>query len=167
MTALLGAIMGLTGLLGVAATLFSLPGVWLIVGTAALIDVFRPETFSLTTLVVAVAIGLVAEVIELVAAGAGASKAGGAKRSALGGIVGGIVGAVVGTPIMPVVGTILGASLGAGVGAAILERTRSDRTWGDALRVGHGAAVGRLVATLFKAMFAAGLAVYLTVAAVV
>ena len=70
----------------------------------------------------------------------------------------------VGTPIMPIIGTIAGAALGAGLGAAILERTKDQRTWGDVWRVGQGAAIGRLIATIIKTALAAAAAVWLAVA---
>lgn len=166
MTALIASIVALVGLVGIAATLFSLPGVWLIVGTAALIDLWRPEVFSLRTLIIAALLAIMAEIVELVASGAGAKRAGGAKRSAVGAIVGAIIGAVLGTPFMPIVGTILGGAVGAGIGAAFMERTKVERTWGDAWRVGQGAAVGRVIATVIKAMFAAAIATFLFVAAI-
>lgn len=166
MTALIAVIVVLVGALGVLATLFSLPGVWLIVGTAALIDLWQPEIFSLRTLIVAAMLAILAEIVELVASGAGAKRVGGAKRSAVGAIVGAVVGAIVGTPFMPIVGTILGGAIGAGVGAAFMERTKIERTWGDAWRVGQGAAIGRMVATAIKAAFAAVIATLLLIAVI-
>ncbi len=166
MLAIIGAIMGIVGVLGVIATLFSLPGIWLIVSTGIVVDLIKPETFSLTTLLVAVGAGLLAEIVEFVAAGAGAKQAGGTKRSSFGAIIGAVVGAIVGTPFFPIIGTIVGGVLGAGVGAMLMERTRDERTWGQTWRVGQGAAIGRLVATIIKAGFAIAIAVYLTVAAV-
>lgn len=164
-TFLAASIMALSSVVGVTATLLSLPGIWLIVATAGAIDLWRPETFSTTTLVIAVSVALMAELVEFVAAGAGAKKAGGARRSVLGAIVGALVGAVVGTPIMPIVGTIVGGAIGAGVGAAALERTARGRNWIDVWRVGRGAATGRLIATIVKVIFSVALAVYLVGAA--
>lgn len=165
MAIIIAIIMALVGLVGVAATLFSLPGVWLIIGSAAIIDLIQPEYFSLRTLLIGVGLGVLAEVAELVASGAGAKRAGGARRSAVGAIFGTIVGAIVGTPFMPIVGTIIGGVIGAGLGAAVMERTVVDRTWGDTMRVAQGAAVGRLVATVIKASFAFVIAVLFVVAA--
>ena len=166
MTVLIAIIMALAAAVGVVATLFTLPGIWLMIAVAAALDLWRPETFSIWTLVAAIGLGVLAELIELVAAGAGAKKAGGARRSAAGAIIGAIIGAIVGTPFMPVIGTILGAAVGAGVVAALLERTKPDRTWADSARVGQGAAVGRLVATAIKTLFAVVIAVTLVVAAI-
>lgn len=167
-TALIATIMALAGIAGVVAVLFSLPGTWLVIATAAAIELFwRPDTFTLTTLLVAVGLALVAEIVELVAAGAGAKKAGGAKRSAVGAILGAIVGAIAGTPLFPIVGTILGGAIGAGLGAALFERTVEERTWGDIWRVGQGAAIGRVVATVVKGGFAVVIALVLFVASFV
>src|SRR5690606_13356409 len=140
--------MALTGIVGVVAVLFSLPGTWLILAVAAAIELFwRPDTFSLTTLLVALGLAILAEIVVLVAAGAGAKKAGGAKRSAVGAIPGAIIGAIVGTPFFPVVGTILSGAIGAGLGAALFERTKEERTWCEIWGVGQGAAIGRVIAT--------------------
>ncbi len=166
MAALVAVIMGFTGLVGVAATLLTLPGIWLMVAVAVGIDVWRPETFSIWTLGAAAGLAFLAEVAEFIAAGAGAAKARGAKRSAAGAIVGALAGAIIGTPIVPILGTILGAAIGAGIGAALLERTKVGRTWGDVGRVGQGAAVGRLVATVVKMVFAVVVATLLFVAAI-
>lgn len=167
MTALVAAIMGFAGLVGVAATLLTLPGIWLMVAVAVGIDLWRPETFSIGTIGAAAGLAFFAEVAEFVAAGAGATKARGAKRSAAGAIAGALIGALVGTPIFPILGTILGAAVGAGVGASLMERSKAGRTWGDVGRVGQGAAVGRLIATVVKAVFAVAVAGLLFVAAIV
>lgn len=166
MIALITSIMVLVGLAGVVATLLTLPGLWLIVAVGAAVDLWRPETYGLGTLLAAVAMGLTAEIAELVAAGVGAKKAGGSRRSAVASIVGAIVGAIVGTPVMPIVGTILGAAVGAGAGAMLLERTKPERTWADAGRVGQGAAVGRLIATVIKAGFTIAVAILFIAAAI-
>ncbi|RMH28700.1 MAG: DUF456 family protein [Planctomycetota bacterium] len=167
MTALAAGIMALVGVAGVLATLFALPGLWLIVAAGAAVDLWRPDTYALSTLLIAAGLAVLAEVLELVAAGAGAKQAGGGKRAAVGAIAGAIVGAILGTPILPIVGTILGGAVGAGVGAVLLEGTKPGRSWADLGRVGRGAATGRLLATLIKAGFAVAVAVLLTVAAVV
>lgn len=167
MLVLVGVIMATVGVVGVLATLLALPGAWLIVAVAAGVDLWRPETYSLTTLLVAAGLALSGEIVELIASAAGAKKAGGARRSALGAIIGAIAGAIIGTPFFPVVGTILGAAIGAGLLAGLLERTKTERTWGDAWRVGQGAAVGRFLATIFKTLIAAAIAIELFIAAIV
>ncbi len=164
MTALLAIIMAVVGVAGVVATLFALPGIWIIVGSAALIDLWQPHVFSLRTLIIAAGLAMMAEIVELIASGAGAKRAGGAKRSAFAAIIGAIIGAIVGTPFMPIVGTILGGAIGAGIGAAIAERTVEERTWGDIWRVGQGAAIGRVLATGIKALFAVSIGIFLFIA---
>jgi hypothetical protein len=53
------------------------------------------------------------------------------------------------------------------VGALIAERGIAQRSWSDALAIGKGAATGRLVATVVKAIMAAAVGVLLTAAALI
>ncbi len=160
-----GILVALFGLFGVVLTLLGFSGVWLTIVVALLVEWWRAgQQFELWTILGVIGLGVLGEVAEFVAGAVGAGKAGGSKRAAVGAIVGGLVGALVGTPIMPIIGTIAGAALGAGIGAAILERTKDQRTWGDVWRVGQGAAIGRLVATVIKTTLAFVAAVWLAVA---
>lgn len=156
MTYLFGGIVVIAGVIGMVVTLVGLPGIWLPVVAALVVQWQHPETYDWWTIGAAVGVGVLAEVFEFVAGALGAAKAGGTKRSAAGALVGALVGAILGTPLFPVVGTVIGAVVGAGIGAALMDKTKVDRDWRSALRVGQGAAVGRMVATVVKS--AAGLA---------
>lgn len=168
MTYLAATIVVLSGLAGIALTLLVMPGIWFMIGVAVAIAVFwQREMFSPWTLAAAVALALIAEIVELVASAAGSKRAGGTRPGAILSIVGGIVGAIVGTPLIPipVIGTIAGAVIGAGLGAFIGERGLAARGWKDSARSAGGAAAGRLVATIVKTAFAAAIALLLSVAA--
>lgn len=154
-----------TAFAGVGLTVLTLPGIWFSLAVAAACWLWRPELFAWETLVAVLVIGVVAEVLELVASAAGAAKMGGTKRGAIGSVIGAFIGAIGGTFVIPipVVGTILGGALGAGIGALVFERHGGRMGWKDSMKVGSGAAAGRLVATLMKTGFALLAAVILTV----
>ena len=163
------------GVIGVALTALTLPGIWVTIALAGLAQWWHMEhfqgqlMFNWWTLGVCVALGLAAEVVELVASAAGAAKAGASKRSALLSIVGAFVGAIVGTILIPVpiVGTIVGAALGAGIAAIAGERWAGKTDWKQVGKVGAGAMAGRLAASVVKVGFAMLIAVILSVAAFV
>lgn len=160
---------------GVLLTAFTLPGIWFALLAAGAGQWWslatQPEPmFSWWTLGLCAGLALIAELVEVGASAVGASKAGGTKKGAIGSVIGAILGAIVGTlalGFLPVLGTIIGASLGAGLGALLLEKHLGEKTWKEAGKVGAGAAIGRLLATLAKIIFAAAVAAVLSVAAFV
>ncbi|HYE02895.1 MAG TPA: DUF456 family protein [Phycisphaerales bacterium] len=166
MDALAGLIVAAACLLGVALTAATLPGIWLAILVAAACHWWRGDLYSYWTLGVAAGIGLLGEIAEFAASAAGAAKAGGSRRGALGAVIGAVAGAIFGSALIPipVVGTILGAAAGAGAGALLAER-HAGKTWTQSTRIGAGAATGRLVATILKVLFAVIVALILTVGA--
>lgn len=140
-------------LAGLAVNVFGLPGLWLMVGFTILYGWITGWSYvGLWTIATLVAIGIVAEIVEFIAAGAGAKKAGGSRRAAWGALVGGMVGAIfLSVPIFGI-GTIIGACLGAAIGALAMEYTVHGRT-GQSLRVGAGAAWGKLLGLASKLTF--------------
>lgn len=157
----------LAGVVGFVLTLLTLPGIWLPVVVALLFQWFIPGIFPWWAIGAAAGLGVLAEVLELVASAAGSTKAGGTKRAAAGAILGTIAGAIVGSMILffPV-GTILGAVAGAGVGASMLDRSRIGRTWRESVNVGAGAAAARGVAIVLKGAFGALMALVLIAGAI-
>lgn len=153
----------LASVLGVVLTVLTLPGIWLAVGVAALCELIVPELLDVWTIVAAAIIGVVAELAELLVSAVGAKKAGGTRKGAIGSVVGAFIGAIGGSFVLPVIGTIIGAALGAGVGALVAERHGGAMTWRDSAKVGGGAAVGRLVATVVKTALAAAVGIVLTI----
>lgn len=127
------------------------------------------QMFSWWALGAVAGIALLGELTDFAASAVGAAKAGGTKRGAIGSIIGGLIGAIAGTPLIPIpiLGTILGAAIGAGAGALIAERHGGRMTWKQAGKVGSGAAIGRLAATLVKTALAVLAAAILAVDAFV
>jgi len=155
-------------LAGVALTLVTLPGAWLIIGAGIACNFWVRGTFDWWTIVACAVLGVMGEVLEFAAGAAGAAKAGGTRRGAWGGIIGSLVGAIAGSMVLLFpIGTILGAVVGAGVGAALMERTHKHQTWETSAKVGTGAAIGRFAATIIKTAITLAIGATLSVAAFV
>jgi len=161
----------LSSFLLVFAVLLALPGTWVMVLLAIGVNVAMDDNiFSWWIIGIAIALGVLGELLELVAGGAGAKAMGASKRSIVASVIGGVVGAVLGTFLLPIpiVGTILGSALGAGIGAVIFEYTIADRRHIKHLRgIGTGAFTGRLLATVLKALVALVMAIVLSIDAFV
>jgi hypothetical protein len=150
-----------------AGILFGIPGIWLMVLVAALVEWAQPGEymFSQTTLYVSAGLALLAELLEFLLGAAGARQAGGSKRGAGLAIVGGIVGAVLGTALpIPVLGTLIGASAGAFAGSLFGDRM-AGRSMDQSVQAGRGAAIGRFWGTTAKMIIGAVVLVLLAVAA--
>lgn len=148
-----------------------LPGNWLMVLSTLLVAWWQwdaaahggPALFHLATLIAVVALAVLGEVLEFFAGVAGAKRAGGTRKGAIGALVGGIGGAIAGTLFIPipVLGSLLGACGGAGLGACLFELSAGRRIE-EATRAGVGAGRGRLMGTLYKIFV--GVAIWLIVA---
>ncbi len=162
---LAASIVTLSALLGIVLTLITLPGIWFMIGVALLCFWWQPDMFSLWTLGAAIALGILAEIAELITCAAGAGKAGGTRHGAWGSIVGSLVGLVLGTflILIPILGSLIGAVVGAFAGAVLAERGVAGRPWGESMKSGHGAAIGRLLSSVIKSAFAAAVAMILIV----
>lgn len=158
----------LLAIVGLGLTVITLPGLWLPIGAALLIQWWRPGDellFDWSTIIACVGMGVLAEVIEFLAGSLGAAKAGSSKRGALAAGVGSLIGALVGAPVGLFVGAIIGAVAGAGVGAYLAERYWVKKTGAEATRAMTGAAIGRAIAMVVKTALAAAIGVTLSVAA--
>jgi uncharacterized protein YqgC (DUF456 family) len=166
----------LAGLACLVLVLVGLPGTWLMIALAVVVELFDRYWTGSESFVthgwpvfgVCVVLAGVGEVLEAGAGAAGTRAGGGTRRGMVGAIVGGIVGAIVLTPLIPipVLGTVLGAVIGTFVGAVVAELTH-ERAPGarGALRAGSGAAVGRVLGTMGKTLTASIVWVVLTVSA--
>jgi uncharacterized protein YqgC (DUF456 family) len=134
-----------------ALDLVGLPGNWLIIVGTLLVAWLRPGMFGLWTLVAAVALAAVGEVLELFSGVWGAQKGGAGRRGSAGALLGGIIGAIMGTFLIPVpvFGSLLGACAGACLGAWVLELS-GGRDSRASLHAGIGAGLGRAVGTIVK-----------------
>jgi uncharacterized protein YqgC (DUF456 family) len=138
---------------GMALVVVTLPGLWLMTIAAAIYALLTKELFlGHKSLIALFLLALVAEILELTAGGAAAKKAGGSRRAAIGAFVGGIAGGIIGSFVLPLVLTIVGICIGSFVGAMLGEITVA-REATQALRVGWGAAKGRLFGVLLKLGF--------------
>lgn len=158
------------GGLGALLVIVGLPGVWLIVLAAVIVEWLLPGTYGWWVVGGAVACAVIGEIAEFVAGAAGARAAGGSRSAALAATLGAMAGAIIGTIyliMLPVVGTIVGAVAGAAIAAVMVERGMKGRTWGDSGRVARGAAIGRLAAILLKGGIALALGGALAVVSVV
>ena len=147
------------------AVLFNLPGTWLMVLLAAVVEWWQPGEFLYSALVLYVAAGLalLGEILEFLLGARGARRAGGSKRGAVLAIGGGIVGAVMGTPFAPILGTLIGASAGAFAGS-LLGDLWAGRTVRHSIGAGTGAAAGRFWGTIAKMGIGGAIVVLLAVA---
>lgn len=144
--------------------MLTLPGTWLAVLAGAIAALWRPDMISWWSVGAAAGLAIIAEVVELMASAAGAKRGGASRHGAVGAVVGSLLGALAGSPFLFPIGTIVGGVAGAGVGTLVAERGLKGRTWKESAKAGHGAAVGRLAATILKTALASAIAVVLTVA---
>lgn len=169
MTLLAGTVFLVIALLGFGLTIATLPGTWFILAAGLLANWLfgDPPLLNLWNIVVCAGLALLAEIAEFALSAAGAAKSGGGKSGAIGSIIGGVVGAIVGTMVVPILGTIVGGVIGAGLGALVLERGIAQRSWSQAARIGRGAAVGRALSVVMKAVVAAAIGVSLMIDALI
>lgn len=179
------AILVLVNLFWLFLVIFGLPGTWLMVITTAVFAVWQGHggseghvLFGATTLAILIGLALVGELIEFVAGVAGAKKAGGGWRGAIGALLGGLIGGLIGTFLIPIpiIGSLAGACIGAGLGAWWMELRSRDwrltlqspqQRWQRATQIGYAAGVGRFMGTLGKLMIAILMWLVIAVAAFV
>lgn len=137
-------------LVGLAITIMTLPGLWLMLGATALYAWATHRRFiGWGTLGVLLAITLVAEVIETTSAGKAAKQAGAGRRGMWGALIGGIIGGIFLTIPLFLIGTLIGVCLGSFLGAMIAELTAGQEV-GRSAMIGVHAAKGRFTGTLAK-----------------
>lgn len=161
---LAGGVVTLSVVVGWALAVATLPGVWLMLLAATLVNwLWTPGVYSWWTIGVCAAVALAGELLEVVASGFGSRRFGGSGWGAAGSVVGGLLGAVVGTFVIliPLVGTIVGSVVGAALGALVAERGVKKRPWGESHKSAAGAAFGRLGATVIKVGVAGAVGVVL------
>jgi uncharacterized protein len=167
LTLVVGLLFALVGLGAVATTLIGLPGAWLLIALAALVEIFLPM-FGWGAIGVAALLALVGEVVETLAGAAGTRAGGGSSRGMVGAILGGLVGGIAFTGLVPIpiVGTLVGAAVGTFAGAALGEITGERRQdVGGTVRAATGATIGRLAGTMGKTILACAAWVLLTLRA--
>ena len=147
----------------VFVTLIGLPGAWIMMGGAIVIELCDTVwggdvTWGWIALGVCLVLLVFGEFLELVASGLGAKVGGGSRRGMIGAIVGSIAGAVLGTVLIPIplVGTLVGAVIGAFVGTVIAELSHKETPeMGQIAKTATGATIGRILGILGKSGIAA------------
>jgi uncharacterized protein len=157
----LATVFALLGLVCLLLLVVGLPGTWVLLAIAFLIELVdvwllpgdTVVTFGWGLLAVCAGLAVVGEIIEAIAGAAGTRMGGGTRRGMVGAIIGGIAGAIFFTPLIPVpiLGMLIGAMLGAFAGAFVGEATGPEaRGRNHNLRAAFGAAVGKLGGTIAK-----------------
>ena len=164
----------LIGAVCVFSVVFGLPGTWLIIGLAFLIEVvdrwYLPEndgqTFNWWLLGVCILLALLGEAMEFFSGVLGSKKAGGSKRGMVGSLLGGLLGGILGLFLPIPGGSLAGVILGTFGGAVLGELTGPLRPeMRDTLKPATGATLGRILGTLAKLPVALAVWVMLATAA--
>ena len=163
MSIVIGICFTLTAAVCAISTLLGLPGIWLMIALAGVIDLIDVMVFDQTisfgwvSLLIAFLLAMLGEFLEFMAGAAGAKAGGANRRGIIGALIGGFFGGIAGTFIIPIplIGTFVGAAIGAGLGAFIGEITKAGATITGSLKPAGGAAAGRVAGTLSKTIVAA------------
>lgn len=169
-----GGLLLLGNLTGLGATLFGLPGNWLIVLLTALFAGFvrgsSHEGISWWTVGALLLLAVLGEILEFAISAAGAAKQGASRRaillSILVGMIGAVCGSAAGNLLIPILGTIPGAILGGAAGAflgALAGESWKGSPQDRGMAVGTAAFVGRLLGTFAKLCVAVTLLALATV----
>lgn len=154
----------LVGPVVLALVVLGLPGAWVMILLAIVVELIDPiwrsaddpVTFGWLFIAIATLIAAFGELLEFAAGAVGAKRAGSTRAGAVGALLGGLVGAVVGTFVpFPLVGTLLGAIVGTFAGAFAAEWRIARREARDSMRPAVGATIGRVLGTLAKVPAAA------------
>jgi len=127
-------------------TPLGLPGNWVMIAILAAAT-FAGEVGAVT-LLVALALAFVGEVVEFFIVKRFNLRYGGSSRAFWGALGGGLLGALIGLPV-PVIGSIVAGIIGSFVGAMLVTFAEA-RTVSTAARVGWGVALGRMWAAAAK-----------------
>jgi uncharacterized protein len=166
---IIAALFALFGAVCVLLVAIGLPGTWIMVAAALLIELFDwlwltppvdefgaigpTVTFGWPVLGVGLALALLGELLEFLGGAAGTKLGGGSARGMAGAIIGGIGGAILLTPLLPIplIGTLIGALIGTFAGAVIGEITAEKaKSLRGSMVPAVGATIGRVVGTLGK-----------------
>lgn len=145
--------------LGLLSIPLGLPGLWIMIGVAAVAAMLGE--IGTVTLLACVLLAIIAELIEFLLVRKLTKQYGGSKKAFWGAIGGGFLGVLIGAPI-PIIGSVIMGMVGAFAGAAIVTFAETQQI-GAAHRVGWGAVLGRIFTTVAKT--AAGVAILVLAAA--
>ncbi|HEX4054640.1 MAG TPA: DUF456 domain-containing protein [Tepidisphaeraceae bacterium] len=150
---------------GIILLICTLPGLWLITGSAAIYALITHERhLGFKTLITLLILSLAGEAFELLAGSAAARKSGGGRRGMIGGIVGGLLGGIVGSFFFPIVLSIVGICIGSFVGASGFELLGGKHPL-QSVSIGWGAAKGRFQGMILKLAIGLVMALLVLIAA--
>ena len=143
-------------LLSVGLVALGLPGGWMLLGLATLVELVDgwflsdPETmtFGWWVLGAGALVLLAGELLELASGWLGSRSGGGTRRGMIGAVAGGLMGVVAGSLLIPIplVGSLIGSVGGTFMGAMVGELTGDEaRDWKGAIWPSVWATIGRLV----------------------
>lgn len=161
------AIVALACLVGIFLSAVTLPGAWIAIAVSLLVWWWQPQMFEWWTFLIAVLFAALGELVEFVASALGAAKAGASKKGMIGAMIGTLVGAIAGMPFGAIIGSIIGGVLGAALGAFVGEFGFANRPWKEAGKASAGAAIGRVLATVGKTIFAGAVGLTLCLATMI
>lgn len=143
-----------------ALVFFALPGSWLMIITVISFSLWQKGIFSVYTIIAAVILAIIGEILEFISGARGVKSAGGSKKAVFAAIIGAVVGAIVGTAVIPIplIGTLAGTTLGAGLAVLLVEKT-GGVVFKKALKSATGAGVGQLLGV--SAKFVIGIIIWL------
>jgi uncharacterized protein YqgC (DUF456 family) len=154
-----GVVLALLGPACVAAVLMGLPGTWILLGLAVVVElcdgywsaVDAPVTFGLPVLVGCGLAAALGEALEFVSGALGARRGGSSRRGMVGAFLGGLGGIVLGILIpIPILGNVLGGLLGCFFGALAGELSHEHARLDGSIKPALGALVGKVLGTLAK-----------------
>ena len=166
-----GVLFFLFGLVCVISVALGLPGTWLLLFVALLIELADTwwittrdeQTFGWWLIIVCLVLASIGELLEFIAGALGAKHAGSSRRGMWGAVIGGLIGAVVGVGIpIPIVGAVIGTFIGAVVGELGHHETNSVR---ETIKPATGATIGKVLGTLSKLPIAVAVWAALSIAA--
>lgn len=139
---------------GVVLSAVRLPGIWLIVGGAALMGWLSGwEWIGVTPLLWTCGLAILAEALEFLMSAMITRRAGGSGKAAWGALIGGFAGMLFLSIPLPIIGSVIGALLGCFLGAAIGELSVRG-SWTHGTRVGLSAAIGFAIGAATKVAIA-------------
>lgn len=158
MIALSLVVLALASAAGLFLLALGLPGTWLLLaGILLAVGVHPAVSVSLGMAAALLGLCVLAELLELGCSLFGAKRYGVSTPGVWGGIVGGLLGALALGSVVPVIGAVPGAFLGTFLGAFGVELMRG-ATREQAVKLGWGAFVARMLAFVVKVGVAAGMA---------
>jgi len=172
---LVAAVLFLLGGACVLAVVVQLPGTWLFLGLALVVELsdalYLPPgqrtTFALPVWGTGLGLATLGELLEFAAGAIGLQRGGGSKRGLVGALLGGLLGIFL-TPLfafVPLLGAFLAVLLGTFLGALLGELSHERASLQTSLRPALWAALGRLLGTTGKFALAVVIWLIFTVSA--